>query len=332
MGIVNYQNDQHQNNRRWSVRWRLGAIALLMAGMGAIASCSADSTAPTDSNPPAVEAASTETATEAAETASTGETDNTSDIKVIVTLTSLTADLVHTLDKDKLAGIPGSSLMREDSRFAGLEVVSAGRAEPNLEKIVALKPDLVIGAAGFHDKTLNRLEELGVKTLATDVNGWDGLKALTTDLAQQMGADPQPLLGRYDACLAKAPDSAPSALILVSRQPLLSPNKNSWAGDFLSKFNVKNLTADLQGKSPFDGYITLSEEKVLTSNPEALLVVNTQDNLLAQLKKDAFWGKLKATQTDAVHTFDYFGLINPGSVASIEATCDKLSQLPSSDG
>ncbi len=319
----------NNGQRRWGVRWRLGAIALLMATVGAIAACSAD--APSKDTPGA-EAPATETSPEAAiETTSAGEAEQTSDIKVIVTLTSLTADLVHTLDEEKLAAIPGSSLLREDSRFAGLEVVSEGRAEPNLEKIVALKPDLVIGAAGFHDKTLNRLEELGVKTLATDVNGWDGLKALTTDLAQQMGADPQPLLGRYDACLAKAPESAPSALILVSRQPLLSPNKNSWAGDFLSKFNVKNLTADLQGKSPFDGYITLSEEKVLTSNPEALLVVNTQDNLLEQLKKDAFWGKLKATQTDAVHTFDYFGLVNPGSVASIEAVCDKLAQLPGSD-
>ncbi|MEM9770589.1 MAG: ABC transporter substrate-binding protein [Cyanobacteria bacterium P01_D01_bin.73] len=320
-GLKSQQNNRYQG---WNMRWRLGAIALLIASMGAIASCSADSTAPSSSESAAPAAAP---ATAASESDAEKSDTEKSDIKVIVTLTSLTADLVETLESGKLAGVPGSSLIRKDSRFEGLAVVSEGRAEPNLEKIVALKPDLVIGAAGFHDKSLNRLEELGVKTLATDVNGWDSLKQLTTDLAERIGADPKPLMDRYEACLAKAPDSNPSALILISRQPLLSPNKDSWAGDFLAKFNVKNLTADLQGKSPFDGYITLSEEKVLTSNPEALLVVNTQDNLLEQLKKDAFWGKLKATQDDAVHTFEYYGLVNPGSIASIESACEKLSQL-----
>jgi iron complex transport system substrate-binding protein len=248
-------------------------------------------------------------------------------IDKIVALTSLTADIVHTLDDDKLVGIPGSPILREGDRFAGLEIVSEGRAEPDLEKIVALEPDLVLGAAGFHDKSLARLEELGIATLAVNVDSWEALNTLTTDLAQQIGADPQPLLDRYQACLAQAPTAAPTALVLVSRQPLLSPNQDSWAGDFLAQFNIPNLTADLQGESPFDGYVTLSEEKVLTANPEALLVVDTGENLLEQLKGDAFWGDLKATQTDAVHTFDYFGLVNPGSIASIEATCTQLSQL-----
>ena len=285
------------------------AVALV----GAIAACSTN---------PAPEATAPDTAESATETPA-----QTESVATIVALTSLTADIVHTLDEDKLVGIPGSPILRAGDRFAGLEVVSEGRAEPDLEKIVALEPDLVLGAAGFHDKSLARLEELGVATLAVNVDSWDALRTLTEDLAQQIGADPQPLRDRYEACLAQAPESAPSALVLVSRQPLLSPNRDSWAGDFLAQFNVQNLTADLQGESPFDGYVTLSEEKVLTSNPEALLVVDTGENLLEQLKGDAFWGALKATQTDAVYTFDYFGLVNPGSIASIEQTCKQLSQL-----
>jgi len=287
-----------------------GLTAVLL---GAIAACSSNPT-PEATTPDAPEPST--------ETAAQTETVNT-----IVALTSLTADIVHALDEDKLVGIPGSPILREGDRFAGLEVVSEGRAEPDLEKIVALEPDLVLGAEGFHDKSLARLEELGVSTLAVNVDSWDALQTLTTGLAEQIGADPQPLLNRYAACLAQAPKSAPSALVLVSRQPLLSPNKDSWAGDFLAQFNIQNLTADLQGESPFDGYVTLPEEKVLTSNPEALLVVDTGENLLEQLKDDAFWGELKATQTDAVYTFDYFGLVNPGSIASIEKTCEQLGQL-----
>jgi iron complex transport system substrate-binding protein len=245
----------------------------------------------------------------------------------IVALTSLTADIIHTLDDDRLVGIPGSPLLRQDPRFSALDIVSEGQVEPDLEKIVALEPNLVIGAQGFHDKTLARLSDLGIQTLPVDVASWENLKQLTQDLAQRIDADPQPLLARYEACLAQASETTLSVLVLVSRQPLLSPNKESWAGDFLTQFNVKNLTAELQGQSPFSGYITLSEEKVLDADPDLLLIVETDNTLLSQLQQDAFWGQLKATQSNQIHTFEYFGLVNPGSLASIEATCQKLATL-----
>ncbi|NJL46741.1 MAG: ABC transporter substrate-binding protein [Leptolyngbyaceae cyanobacterium SM2_5_2] len=248
-------------------------------------------------------------------------------VERIVALTSLSADLVHTLDDQALVGIPGNVLLREEARFNTLPTVSEERTEPDLEKIVALEPDLVIGAAGFHDRTLQRLEELGTPTLTTEIHSWDDLRALTEQLAATVGADPQPLLERYKACLAKAPKDSPSTLVLVSRQPLLAPNKSSWAGDFLTQFNIKNVAADLQGESPFDGYITLPEEKVLTANPDVLLVVDAGENLLGHLKEEPFWSKLKATQQNQVHSFNYFGLVNPGSVTSIEQTCTQLGEL-----
>ena len=108
---------------------------------------------------------------------------------------------------------------------------------------------------------------------------------------------------------------------------MLSPNKDSWAGDLLNQFNIGNIAADWQGESEFNGYVTLSAEKVLEADPEALLVINTGDNIVEQFKAEPFWGQLKATQTDQVHVFEYFGLINPGSLASIEATCETLGNL-----
>ncbi len=295
----------------------LGAITLFVLGTGAISACSnavdlTKVTAPTQDPPSA---------------AATPANDNQAEVSRIVTLTSLTADLVWTLDDDKLVGMPGSPLFEGDARFTDIEVVNQARTEPNLEAIVALEPDLVIGAAGFHDKALERLEDLGIETLLVDINSWGSLETLTVDLAERTNTDPEPLLTRYEACLAQSPDNAPSTMLLVSRQPLLSPNQESWAGDFLKQFNIPNVTADFQGESPFEGYITLSEEKVLVDNPEVLLVVETGENLLDQLKEDAFWGELAATQSDQVYIFDYFGLVNPGSLASIEIVCERLGDL-----
>ncbi|ESA38592.1 periplasmic binding protein [Leptolyngbya sp. Heron Island J] len=246
----------------------------------------------------------------------------------IVALTSISADIVQTLADDTLVAIPGSSLLTADPRFEGLTIVSSGRTEPDLEKIVALQPDLVIGAAGFHDKTLERLTDLEVNVLSTEIDDWESLKNFTQVLATQLNVDPTPLVERYDACLAQASDSGPTAIVLASREPLLSPNKDSWAGNFLEKFNIQNLTADLQGQSEFQGYITLSAEKILAMNPEQLFFIDSGSGLeeeIAQLKTDPFWEQLSAVQSDQVYGFDYHGLINPGSVQSIEQVCAALS-------
>lgn len=242
----------------------------------------------------------------------------------VVALTSLSADLTATLDADRLVGIPGSRLVAQDSRFADIPTVSEGRTEPDLEEIIELQPDLVVGAKGFHDKALERLSELDIPVLTAEIDSWESLRSFTTELATRLEADASPLIDRYEACLASPPTEETSALVLVSRQPILAPNKNSWAGDFLAQLNVQNLAADLQGESEFDGYVTLSAEKVLEADPDSIFIVDTGEDLLGQLKGEPFWSQLKATQTGNVFSFDYFGLVNPGSLASIEETCAQL--------
>jgi iron complex transport system substrate-binding protein len=246
----------------------------------------------------------------------------------VIALTSLTADIIERLDATKLVGIAGNSLLRKDERFQNVPQVSEGQTPPNLEKIVALKPDLVIGAKGFSDLTLNKLKELGIPTLSTNIDSWNALIEITQSLAQIIEADPTPLLDRYQTFLSDNPQSSPSTLVLVSRQPILAPNQKSWAGDLLAKFKVNNLAAELQGNAPIAGYVTLSPEKILQENPELLLIVEPMgQKLLPEFKAEPFWNQLKATQRDRVYVFDYYGLINPGSIDKIEEACTKLKQI-----
>lgn len=249
----------------------------------------------------------------------------------VVALSSLATDIIYNLDQTKLVGITGSKLFNDDPRFNNIPRVSEGQSPPNLEKIVALKPDLVIGAEGFSTQPLQRLQQLGISTLLTKVNTWESLEELTQNLAQLINADPQPLLNRYKNFLPANLTQSPSTLVLVSRQPILAPNKNSWAGDLLAKFNVKNLAADIQGQSPVGGYVTLSPEKVLEANPEVIIVVNppqggSETAVLDSFKQEPFWQQLQATQNNRVYIFDYYGLVNPGSINAIEKACQQLKQ------
>ncbi len=252
-------------------------------------------------------------------------------VERVVALSSLMADVTQKLSPQKLVGIPGSSLLNEDPQFQNLEKVSSGRTPPNLEKVIALEPDLVLGAAGFHDKVGQRLEEIGISTRLVEVDSWASLTEITQDVANRLNADAEPLLQRYQSCLTQAPPSEKSVLVLVNRQPILSPNKTSWAGDFLEQFNVNNLAADLQESSPIGGYITLSAEKLLQANPDVIIVIDpAKEGIIKQFQNDAFWGKLQATTNNQVYSFDYYGLVNPGSIEKIEEACDRLSQILSS--
>ncbi len=243
----------------------------------------------------------------------------------VVALTSLSADIIQRLDKTKLVGMPGSRLLSSNPAFSQVTKVSEGRVQPNLEKIMALKPDLVVGAKGFHDPILTKLEGMGIRTLLTEVNRWSALEDLTQTLATSIQADPTALLASYKTFINPVSQSQ-STLVLVSRQPLLAPNKTSWTGDLLTQFQAKNLVADLQGSSSFSGYVTLSPEKVLQSNPDILLVVDTGQGEVEKMKTEPFWSKLKATQGDRVYVFDYYGLVNPGSIDAIQDACKKLKQ------
>jgi iron complex transport system substrate-binding protein len=113
----------------------------------------------------------------------------------------------------------------------------------------------------------------------------------------------------------------------VSRQPILTQNKNSWAGDLMSKFGAKNIPSELQRNSPIGGYVTLSAEKVLEANPDVLIIVNAEPHLLNSLQEEPFWQKLKATKNNRVYVFDYYGLVNPGSLNAIEKACQELEKV-----
>ena len=242
----------------------------------------------------------------------------------IVSLNSLSTDIISQLNKNKLVGITGSKLLDQNPDLKDLPRVAEGRTPPNLEKIVALKPDLVIGSEGFHDQALNQLKSMGIKTLTTTNTDFAALKDLTQTLATATGSDPGLLLKRYDSW-TKPRSNPVSVLVIAGYQPILSPNKTSWAGDMLQRSSLTNLTADLQGESPQRGFVTLSPEKILEVNPDRLILVDTGDGTVEKYKASPFWSQLRAVQTNQIHTFDYYGLVNPGSLDSIEKAYQKLN-------
>jgi len=253
------------------------------------------------------------------------------EIKKVIALTSLSADLISNISKEALVGIPGSSILKKNEELKDIPIISSGRMPPNIEKIISLNPDLVVGAKGFHDKTLSKLNDLGIDTVYTSITNFADLEQLHNNLALKLNAtNVKPLNEIVENCYSINSDSfsnKKNIVALVSSRPILSPNQNSWAGNLISKFKLKNLAADITSKTEFKGYVNLSPEWLLKSQPENLLVIKTPGSDLKQYNSISIWSDLEAVKNNRIYEFDYYGLINPGGLKVIDEACKKLSSI-----
>jgi len=48
---------------------------------------------------------------------------------------------------------------------------------------------------------------------------------------------------------------------------------------------------------------------------------------LAFFRSRPFWNRLQAVQTGKVYGFDYYGLVNPGTLEKIRAACEQLARV-----
>ena len=245
----------------------------------------------------------------------------------IVSLTSLTSDIVYTLKPGEIIGIPGSSILRKNENLKNIPTISEGRTPPSIEKIISLNPKLVIGSEGFHDKTLTKLNELGIDVLSTKVNSWSDLIRLVENISEITNVNSQKVFEKLNSCFLEASPKNKKVVVLVSTKPLLSPNDKSWAGSLLKKFNLKNLTAELEGSGRMKGYLNLSPEWLIKEQPDNLILINFGDQQYNQYDTLPFWNDLKAVKNNNINYFDYYGLINVGSLNSINKTCEKLDSL-----
>ena len=247
----------------------------------------------------------------------------------VVALTSLSADLVNYISNESLLGIPGSSLLKNNNDFLNKTIISSGRMPPDLEKIISLKPDLVIGAKGFHDRTLSKLNSLGINTLSTSISSLEDLDLLYKQIALKLNTRTNALEDILANCYSKNnnKNKNKNLVVLVSSKPILSPNQDSWAGNLVSSFKLNNLASGITNKTEFKGYVNLSPEWLIKSQPENILVIKTPGSDLSQYSSMSIWNKLEAVKNNKIYTFDYYGLINAGGINAINKACQKLSSI-----
>ena len=197
----------------------------------------------------------------------------------IVAVSPTAVELVYAAG-GKVVGRTTTATFPEEAKSAK-EIGTA--YQPNLEQILALKPDLVVADSSIHAQPALRkpLEELPVPVIFAGAESYqqvlDGLKLMGQVLDNKAAADTV-IAGiekaKEDAKKALAGKKVTALALIADRDNTLYAAKpSSYAGDILAQLGIENPAAAQADSGPFPGYTTLSAEKLVQFNPDFIFAI-----------------------------------------------------------
>lgn len=199
--------------------------------------------------------------------------------KTIVAVSPTAVELVYAAGKT-VAGRPSTANYPPEAQSA----TPVGTAyQPNLEAILALKPDIVIADSVIHAQPALRqpLEGLPVPVIFAGANSYqqvlDALRLVgtalnATEATDRVIADIEK--ARADARKALEGKNVTAVAILSDRdQTLYAAKSTSYTGDILKELGIRNPADALPDAGPFPGYATIAPEKLVEFNPDFIFAI-----------------------------------------------------------
>ena len=245
--------------------------------------------------------------------------------RVITLLPSLTETVCALEQCARLVGVDRYS--NWPAQVTQLPTLGGGM-DPNIEAILALKPDAVFTAKS--SRIAERLEALGLKVVALETTSHADVQRLLNKVSQVLGVDPadaKKLWHRIDEGVSTAAQQLPAntqqlrVYIEVNRAPF-GAGPQSFIGETLSRLGAQNI---LQAQS--DAFPRINPEFVIRAQPDLIMI--SERDLAAMLERPG-WSTMAAIKSNricAFTTIDQDILVRPGprlaQAARIMADCLK---------
>ena len=244
--------------------------------------------------------------------------------RIVSLLPSLTESVCAMEQCQRLVGVDRYS--NYPASVQALPMLGGG-LDPNIEGIVALKPDVVLVAAS--SRASSRLESLGLKVVALEPKTHaDVRRVLQTlgvllDVPESQGADR--LWRIIDSSMSAAAQSLSArakntrVYFEVNRGPYAA-GESSFIGETLTRLGVKNVVPASLGPFP-----KLNPEFVVRANPDLIMIGNRSMQAMVPYPG---WGSIKAVKEQRICVFgvnESDVVVRPGprmaEAARIMASC-----------
>nr|WP_228037822.1 iron-siderophore ABC transporter substrate-binding protein [Nodosilinea sp. LEGE 06152] len=184
--------------------------------------------------------------------------------------------------------------------------------QPSLEKIVALKPDLIIGTKYSAETIYSQLAQIA----PTVVDDWEGYPSWRghfgfvadvlgkSDLAQEVWSRYYQRIESLKTALEKKQQNLEVSFVHTCCGTIDLDLKNSFNGSILADAGLRRPPA----QAVDGGIVKLSEERLMDIDGDVLFVATDGSEAaetMAKLKQNPLWQQLRAVQNDRVYSVNY---------------------------
>ncbi|HEY4716796.1 MAG TPA: cobalamin-binding protein [bacterium] len=155
-----------------------------------------------------------------------------------------------------------------------------GFTNPNIEKILSLMPDLVIGTKDGNDPaTVKRIKNLGIPVYIADARDFEGIKKSILNIARVVNRLEEgiEIVNDMDRRLknitADKKRSGRKVLFLYGVNPLIASGKNTFADNLISLAGGVNIFSDAATPYP-----KLNIEEILKRDPDIVVISEMRKN------------------------------------------------------
>jgi iron complex transport system substrate-binding protein len=222
---------------------------------------------------------------------------------------------------DRVVGVTDSC---EYPPEAKLKPSVGSTLNPSIEKILTLKPDLVLGSPQANRReTADQLARVGIPLYGVTAQTVDGTLASIADLGRAVGREAEAkevvrqLQSRIDAVARQiAGRKAPRVLFVVWYRPLMTAGPQTFLSDVIRRAGGEPMGAGLSGEWP-----KLSVEEALRLQPDVILFPQTQAFApnQSEFRTLAGWKDMRAVKEGRVYfVSDTIVRVSPRLVDALE--------------
>lgn len=250
----------------------------------------------------------------------------------IVSLSATATEMLYAIDAG--SRLVGTDLTADYPPEAGA-TAKVDAFNFNVEAVSALEPDLVVLAFNFNDEVAT-LQKAGIPALllppvATLEGSYDQIITLgeVTGKVSEARRLADGLREEIEGIIDEASVRPSVPIYHEVDGTLFSANSRTFLGDIYKRFGLDNI-ADRVPDDFGSGYVQLSAEFVLQSDPELIFIDGGGGESSATLAARPGWGVLQAVQAGRIFVLDadLAGRWGPRTGKLVRAIADAVASLP----
>lgn len=223
--------------------------------------------------------------------------------KKLVVLDPAVVEIIYMLEaEDQIAAISTLSMSKIWPEEKTSKLKSVGTyTKPNLEKIVELKPDLVI--VSFHSVDVqDSLKKFNLPTLTLKADSVDAIYGNIEEVGKITGKEEKAkeVISNIKAKFKSFEDpklKGKKVVSFFSSTPITTFSSSTLPGDMLKKLGLINIADGLEGATP-----VVSPEFILSSNPDFIIIIGGMGNGSDILKTNPALSKTNAAKNNKIIT------------------------------